>query len=76
VGDVVQIEEMFNKISNHFEGIDILVSNAYSGSLSPAMEINPRQWTRTMDNARGLLTCSQLAHPLMLRRGGEDCCYE
>ncbi len=59
---------MFSVISNEFENLDILVSNAASGVLKPALELTERHWNWAMDiNARALLTLVQQGLPLMKR---------
>ena len=65
--DVVR---MFEEIRKHHDHLDIVVSNAASGVLKPAMELTIRHWNWAMDiNARALLTLSQHAVPMM-RAGG------
>lgn len=57
---------MFDEIREKYDRLDILVSNAASGVLKPAMELTPRHWDWAMDiNARALLTLSQHAVPMM-----------
>ncbi|MHB8810946.1 MAG: enoyl-[acyl-carrier-protein] reductase FabL [Desulfobulbaceae bacterium] len=61
--DVVR---MFDEIRKHHDHLDIVVSNAASGVLKPAMELTIRHWNWAMDiNARALLTLSQHAVPMM-----------
>ena len=65
--DVVR---MFDEIRKRHDHLDIVVSNAASGVLKPAMELTIRHWNWAMDiNARALLTLSQHAVPMM-RSGG------
>jgi len=57
---------MFEEIEQLFGRLDILVSNAASGVLKPALELTPRHWDWAMDiNARALLFLVQHAMPLM-----------
>lgn len=57
---------MFEEIEQLFGRLDILVSNAASGVLKPALELTPRHWDWAMDiNARALLFLVQRAMPLM-----------
>ncbi len=57
---------MFEQVRKHYGRLDILVSNAASGVLKPAMELSSRHWNWAMDiNARALLALSQQAVPLM-----------
>lgn len=60
------VEAMFERIQVDFGKLDILVSNAASGVLKPAMELTERHWNWAMDiNARALLTLVQFGAPLM-----------
>ncbi len=63
------VERMFAKIREQYEHLDILVSNAASGVLKPAMELTTRHWDWAMDiNARALLGLSQ--HAVAMMDGG------
>jgi enoyl-[acyl-carrier protein] reductase III len=60
------VERMFEDIRNTYARLDILVSNAASGVLKPAMELTHRHWNWAMDiNARAMLTLTQHAVPMM-----------
>lgn len=60
------VKEMFSTLSDTFTKLDIVVSNAASGVLKPALELTERHWNWAMDiNARALLTLVQHAVPLM-----------
>lgn len=60
------VEAMFAEIKEEFGHLDVLVSNAASGVLKPAMELTERHWNWAMDiNARALLTLVQQGAPLM-----------
>lgn len=62
------VKEMLELISTEFGSLDILVSNAASGVLKPALELTHRHWNWAMDiNARALLTLVQHSLPLMGR---------
>jgi len=64
------VKEMFELIKQEYGRIDFLVSNAASGVLKPAMELDARHWNWAMDiNARSLLTLAQQALPLMPQGG-------
>ena len=66
VGNTDKIREMFETLKEHFDGLDILVSNAASGVIKPAMELTHRHWNWTMDiNAAALLPLAQYATPMM-----------
>jgi enoyl-[acyl-carrier protein] reductase III len=63
------IKKMFAAIEDEFAHLDILVSNAASGVLKPALELTERHWDWAMDiNARALLMLVQNGLSLM-RRG-------
>lgn len=63
------VKAMFEQIKEEFGHLDVLVSNAASGVLKPAMELTERHWNWAMDiNARALLTLVQHGKPLM-RKG-------
>jgi len=71
VADRGQLECIFEKIRTEFGRLDIVVSNAASGVLKPAVELTERHWHWTMDiNAGALLGLIQHAMPLMGERGG------
>lgn len=71
VGEPENIPEMIDEIRRTFGRLDILVSNAASGVLKPALELNAHHWHWTMDiNAGTLLPLTQHSLPLMLPRGG------
>lgn len=64
------VREMFELIKQEYGRVDFLVSNAASGVLKPAMELDARHWNWAMDiNARSLLTLAQQALPLMPEGG-------
>jgi enoyl-[acyl-carrier protein] reductase III len=64
------VTAMMQVISQTFTRLDILVSNAASGVLKPALELTERHWNWAMDiNARAMLTLVQQALPLMSRGG-------
>jgi len=62
------VKKMFGVIKKEFGHLDILVSNAASGVLKPALELTERHWNWAMEiNARALLTLVQEGLPLMGR---------
>jgi enoyl-[acyl-carrier protein] reductase III len=66
VANEKDVQQMFESIRSSHQGLDILVSNAASGVLKPAMELTHRHWDWAMDiNARAMLTLTQEAVPLM-----------
>ena len=63
------VERMFAEIRDHHQRLDILVSNAASGVLKPAMELTCRHWDWAMDiNARALLVLAR--HAVEMMEGG------
>jgi enoyl-[acyl-carrier protein] reductase III len=71
VGDLNDLQRMFDEIEKELGGLDILVSNAASGYNRPVMEQKPKGWEWTMNiNARALLFEAQRAARLMETRGG------
>jgi enoyl-[acyl-carrier protein] reductase III len=71
VGAEAKIDELFKAVQEQAGGLDILVCNAASGFLRPALEQDARGWDWTLDiNARSVLLCAQRAAPLMRARGG------
>jgi enoyl-[acyl-carrier protein] reductase III len=66
VANEEDVSAMFEEVKQKFGRVDILISNAASGVLKPAMELSARHWQWAMDiNARALLTLAQQAVPLM-----------
>jgi len=72
VAQIDEIESMFEKLRETFGRLDILVSNAASGVLRPALELSPRHWQWTMEiNAGTLLPLTQRAVPMMPAGSGK-----
>jgi enoyl-[acyl-carrier protein] reductase III len=66
VGIPGSVDEMFAEIGKHFDRIDIVVSNAASGVLKPAMEMSLKHWRWCLEtNAFALDLLAQRAVPLM-----------
>lgn len=64
------VEEMFAEIAGQFERLDILISNAASGVLRPAMEMTRKHWRWCMEtNAFALDLLAQGAVPMMTGGG-------
>ena len=71
VGDLDDIDRLYNEIEAAFNGLDILIHNAASGYNRPVLEQKPKGWEWTMNiNARSLLFGGQRAARLMIPRGG------
>ena len=71
VGDLNDLNHLFDEVEKEFEGLDIFIHNAASGYNHPALEQKPKGWDWTMNiNARALLFAAQRAVPLMEKHGG------
>jgi len=71
VGELDELEGLFNRIEGEFGGLDLFVSNAASGYNRPVLEQRPKGWEWTLNiNARALLFGAQHAARLMRGRGG------
>ena len=65
-----EIDNLFAEVKTKVGHVDILVNNAASGKLGPAMELKVKGWEWTLDiNARAALLCSQHAARMMIDRG-------
>ncbi len=65
------IENLFAQIQQHFDGLDIFISNAASGFNRPAMQQKISGWDWTLNvNTRAFLFAAQQALPLLRARGG------
>lgn len=70
VGEHENIHHIIEQIKRDFGKLDILISNAASGVLKPALELTERHWHWTMDiNAGTLLPLTQHIVPLMPNSG-------
>ncbi len=66
VGMPDSVDDMFAEIGKHFDRIDIVVSNAASGVLKPAMDMSLKHWRWCLEtNAFALAMLAQRAVPLM-----------
>jgi len=71
LGDLDDLNRLFDETEQAFGGLDIFIHNAASGFNRPAMEQRPKGWNWSMNiNARPLLFGAQRAAPLMNTRGG------
>ena len=71
IADVDTHDAFFDEIRRTFGRLDVLVSNAASGVIKPAMELTRRHWQWTMDiNAAALLSLTQHTVDLMGEPGG------
>jgi enoyl-[acyl-carrier protein] reductase III len=66
VGDPERVAAMFETVSKLYGRLDILVNNAASGVIRPALDLEPRHWDWTLNiNARGAWLCAREAARLM-----------
>jgi enoyl-[acyl-carrier protein] reductase III len=71
VGNDEDVHRLIDAVAARFGGLDILVSNAASGVLKPALELTERHWRWTMDiNAAAFLHLVRHAAPLLAKRKG------
>jgi enoyl-[acyl-carrier protein] reductase III len=64
------VDDLFTELRKHFDHLDIVVSNAASGVLKPAMDMTLKHWRWCMEtNAFALNLLAQRALPLM-KEGG------
>ncbi len=71
IGELDDLNRLFDETEKAFGRLDILVHNAASGYNRPVLEQKPKGWDWTMNiNARSLLFASQRAARLMEKRGG------
>jgi enoyl-[acyl-carrier protein] reductase III len=67
LGDAEHVERVVDGLG----GLDLVVSNAASGVIRPALEVTAKHWDWTMDiNARAFLLLAQRATPHLEARGG------
>lgn len=71
IGDIDELNRLFDEVEMQAGGLNFLVCNAASGYNRPVMEQKPKGWDWAMNiNARSALFAAQRAAPLMERRGG------
>jgi enoyl-[acyl-carrier protein] reductase III len=71
MGDLDDLNRLFDEIEHAWGWLDIFIHNAASGYNRPALEQKPKGWEWTMNiNARALLFATQRATPLMEKGGG------
>jgi enoyl-[acyl-carrier protein] reductase III len=70
VGEVEEVNSLIKEAAETLGSIDILVGNAASGVLKPAIEQDVKSWDWTMNiNARSILFAAKAAAPYMISRG-------
>jgi enoyl-[acyl-carrier protein] reductase III len=71
LGDADSVARVVETASDGLGGLDLVVSNAASGVIRPALEVTAKHWDWTLDiNARAFLLLAQRATPHMEARGG------
>lgn len=71
IGDLDDLNRLFDEAENKFGGIDIFISNAASGTNKTALEQKPKGWDWTMNiNAKAFLFGAQRSAKMMDTRGG------
>ncbi|MBI2165911.1 MAG: enoyl-[acyl-carrier-protein] reductase FabL [Chloroflexi bacterium] len=70
LGDVKEIEKLFQAVASEFGRLDILVNNAASGVQRRLLDLEERHWDWVMDiNAKSAWLCAKAAVGLMDRGG-------
>ncbi|WP_231500552.1 SDR family NAD(P)-dependent oxidoreductase [Maribacter sp. Hel_I_7] len=71
VADSKQVADMFKSIDKVFGGIDILINNAGSESISHVLDLEEAEWDRVLNiNLKGPFLCSKQAALRMENNGG------
>jgi enoyl-[acyl-carrier protein] reductase III len=71
LGDADRVGEVVDAAVAGLGGLDLVVSNAASGVIRPALEVTAKHWDWTLDiNARAFLLLAQRATPQFEARGG------
>ncbi len=70
VGDAAGVQRLIAETAEAFGSVDILVGNAASGVLKPALEQEQKGWDWTLNvNTRSIMLAAQAAAPYMMRAG-------
>jgi enoyl-[acyl-carrier protein] reductase III len=71
LGDTDHVNRVVDAAVEGLGGLDLVVSNAASGVIRPALEVTAKHWDWTLDiNARAFLLLAQRAVPHLEARGG------
>jgi NAD(P)-dependent dehydrogenase (short-subunit alcohol dehydrogenase family) len=71
VGDSAEVDYMFQAVFKQFPRLDILVNNAGVQTWKALLDLEEREWDRTIDtNLRGCFLCTQRAARHMKEQGG------
>lgn len=70
VSERVQVQDMINTAVSHWDGVDVLVSNAGIMDRQPFLEMTDALWDRVLSvNLRGAFLCGQIAARQMVAQG-------
>jgi len=72
MGELEDIDNLFEETIKRFKSIDILVNNAgIAGPTKPITEVEPEEWDNTLKvNLRATYYCIKKAVPYMIKQGG------
>jgi NAD(P)-dependent dehydrogenase (short-subunit alcohol dehydrogenase family) len=72
IADAAQVDRLFTRTCEIFEGLDVLVNNAISAAGDATLaELEEPVWDRTIDVClKGPFLCTRRALPMMRERGG------
>jgi len=72
VADAVQVDRLFDDVTAHLGGLDLLVNNAgIAGPTGPVESLAPADWDRTIAvNLNSQFYCARRAVPLLKEAGG------
>lgn len=66
-----EIEDLFLRIEDQHQSLDLLVNNAGIGIFKEFEEVSPQEWENVfMTNVFGVFHCTQKAFPLLRKSGG------
>lgn len=74
VTDKAAVNDAVSTVIDDLGGIDVLVNNAGTITMRPAVELTEDEWDLNMNvNAKGVFLCTQAVLPHMIERSGECC---
>jgi 3-oxoacyl-[acyl-carrier protein] reductase len=70
VTDEAQVQHLFDTVTAHFDGLDVLVNNAGLGGTATVVDMTDEQWTTVLDvTLTGTFRCTRAALRHMMPRG-------